>query len=244
MVELDLTFYIIVGGSFLAALCNAAFSAGGAMIVLAATSTVLPAAAIVPIHSTLLIGSTTTRAVLFRRHVDWKIAWPFLVGSVVAVAIGARIYVELPDRVIATAIGIIMLVAIWLPAVSWRPKLRHPWAVVGFIHSLFSTLFAYGALFHAVILHTGLNRRQIVGTMAVCLTGMSVFKITGYAINGFDYTHFVQIILFSIAAAMAGTWVGKLVIDRISETAFRFVFRALVTLTAIRLLFVTLLRQP
>lgn len=201
MLDFDTTFYIIVGGSFLAALCNAAFSAGGAMIVLAVTSTVLPVAAIVPIHSTLLIGSTSSRALFFWRHVDWKIAGPFLVGSVIAVAIGARIYIELPDTVIATAISVVMLVAIWLPEVSWRPKLKHPWAIVGFIHSLLSTLFAYGALLHAIILHTGLNRRQIVGTMAMCLTGMGLLKITGYTLNGFDYTPYLEMIVFSILAA-------------------------------------------
>ena len=240
MLDFDATFYIIVAGSFLAALSNAAFSAGGAMIILAITSTVLPVVSIVPIHSTLLIGSTSTRALFFWRQIDWQIAGPILVGSVVAVAIGSRIYVELPDTIIATAISIVMLVAIWLPDVRWRPKLRHPWAIVGFIHSLLSTLFAYGALLHAIILHTGLKRRQIVGTMAACLTGMSIFKISGYALNGFDYTPYFRIIVFSIAAAFLGTWVGKMVIDRISEALFRAVFRGLVTITAVRLLYVGL----
>lgn len=242
MFDFGIAFYIIVGGSFLAAMCNAAFSAGGAMIILAVTSTVLPVAAIVPIHSTLLIGSTSMRALLFWRYVDWKIAGPFLIGSVIAVAIGSRVYVELPETVIATAISIVMLIAIWLPSVGWRPNVRHPWAIVGFIHSLLSTLFAYGALLHAVILHTGLNRRQIVGTMAACLTGMGIFKISGYALNGFDYTPYMQLIVFSIAAAFLGTWVGKMMIDRISERVFRTVFRALVTVTALRLLYVGLIR--
>lgn len=237
MIDFDTTFYIVVVGSFLAALCNAAFSAGGAMIILAVTSTVLPVSAIVPIHSTLLIGSTSSRAAFFWRNIDWQIAAPFLAGSIVAVAIGARIYVELPETIIATAISVVMLIAIWLPEVSWRPRVKHPWAIVGFIHSLFSTLFAYGALFHAVILHTGLNKRQIVGTMAACLTGMSIFKITGYISNGFDYTPYLQIIVFSVAAALVGTWVGKLVIDRISEALFRTVFRVLVTVTALRLMY-------
>ena len=240
MLEVDATFYIIVAGSFLAALCNAAFSAGGAMIVLAVTSTVLPIAAIVPIHSTLLIGSTSTRALFFWREIDWKIARPFLIGSVVAVAIGSRLYVELPETIIASAISIVMLIAIWLPEISWRPKLKHPWVIVGFIHSLFSTLFAYGALLHAVILHTGLRRQQIIGTMAACLTGMGVFKIAGYALNGFDYAPYFKIIVFSIMAAFLGTWVGKMVVDRISEATFRIVFRALVTVTAIRLMYVGL----
>jgi len=240
MLDFDTTFYFIVAGSFLAAFSNAAFSAGGALIILAITSTVLPVAAIVPIHSTLLIGSTSTRVVLFWNDIDWKMAGPFLIGSVVAVAIGSRIYVELPETLIATAISIVMLVAIWLPEVSWRPKVRHPWVIVGFIHSLFSTLFAYGALLHAIILHTGLKRRQIVGTMAAGLTGMSIFKIFGYALNGFDYTPYFRIIGFSIAAAFLGTLVGRMVIDRISEALFRVVFKALVTVTALRLLYVGL----
>lgn len=240
MPEVDATFYILVGGSFLAALCNAAFSAGGAMIILAVTSTVLPVAAIVPIHSTLLIGSTSTRTLFFWRDIDWKIAGPFLIGSIFAVAIGARVYVELPESIIATAISIVMLVAIWLPQIGWRPKLKHPWAIVGFIHSLLSTLFAYGALLHAIILHTDLRRRQIVGTMAASLTGMSILKISGYTLNGFDYKPYLRVIVFSIAAAFVGTWVGKMVIDRISEAVFRTVFRALVTVTALRLLYVGL----
>lgn len=240
MPEIDVTLLAIVLGSFFAAVSNAAFSSGGAMIVLAVTSTVLPVAAVVPIHSTLLIGSTASRAVVFREHVDWSVAGPFLVGSLVAVAIASRLYFALPEKMIAIAIASVMLVAIWLPAISWRPKLRHPWAIVGFVHSFLSTLFAYGALLHAVILHTKLSRRQIVGTMAVALTGMSVFKITGYTLNGFDYRPYFLTIALAVLAAFAGTWVGKAIIDRISETTFRFVFRALVTLTAIRLLYTSI----
>ena len=232
---------MIVFGSFAAAFTNAAFANGGAMIILAITSTVLPVSAIVPLHSTLLLGSTASRALVFREHIDWRIAGPFLVGSVIAVAIAARVYVELPDKAIAAAIGIVMLVAIWLPSVSWRPKIRQPWMVVGFIHSFFSTLFAYGALLHAVILHTGLKRRQVVGTMAACLTGMGAFKITGYAINGFDYRPYLLTIGLSVLVAFAGTWAGKLVIDRISEAVFRSVFRLLVTITALRLVFVSIM---
>jgi uncharacterized membrane protein YfcA len=229
---------VIVVGSFLAALCNAAFSSGGALIILAITSTVLPVTAIVPIHSTLLIGSTSSRAIVFRQYIDWRIARPFLVGCVIAVTIAARIYVALPDRVVATAIGVVMLVAIWLPGIRWRPAIRHPWAVVGFAHGFISTLFAYGAVMHAVILHAKLSRRQVVGTMAASLTGMGIFKITAYSLNGFDYRPYLVMIMLSVVAAFAGTWVGKMIIDRISERVFRLVFRMLVTVTALRLLYV------
>jgi uncharacterized membrane protein YfcA len=238
----DSTFIAIVVGSFAASVANAMFSAGGALIVLAVTSTVLPIQHIVPIHSTLLIGSTTTRILFFWQFIDWKIVWPFIVGSLIGALIGARIYIELPEAIIATAIAILMLVALWLPGISWRPKLRHPWFVVGFIHTFISTLFAYGALLHSVILHTGLGRRQVVGTMAGALTGMGIFKIAGYAYYGFDYRPYLAMIGAAILMSFAGTAVGKWLGEGLSETRFRLVYRILVTLTALRLMYTGLMQ--
>ncbi len=234
---IDATFAIIVVGSLVAALFNAAFSAGGALIILAVTSTVLPIQAVVPIHSTLLIGSTVSRLLFFRRYVDWPIVRGFLIGSVLGAFLGARIYVELPDVVIAVAIAVVMLVAIWLPRVSWRPQLRHPWLLVGFVHTLLSTLFAYGALLHAVVLQTKLERRQIVATLAGALGGMSVFKISGYAYYGFDYSPYYVMIVAAILVSFAGTAAGKMVVDRLSEERFRLIYRVLITVTALRLLY-------
>lgn len=237
----DPAFAVVVAGCFFAALFSAAFSAGGAMIILAITTVVFPVSAVVPIHSTLLIGSTATRCVLFRRYIDWHLAGPFLVGAAIGALLGARIYVELPDTLIAAAISIVMIISIWLPGIKWRPRFRHPWAIVGFVHSFLSTMFAYGAALQAVILHTKLERKEIVGTMAGALFGMSVFKITGYILVGFDYTPYLQVIVAGLAVSFVGTWIGRLAVERISEKLFRIVYRMLVTATAIRLLYVNLM---
>ena len=234
---IDSTFVILVAGSFVASVFGAAFAAGGALIILAITTTVLPVQAIVPMHSTLLIGSTITRTFMFREHIDWKIAAPFLLGSLVGSLLGARIYIELPEAIIATAISILMIVALWLPGVSWRPQLKHPWVVVGFLHTFISTLFAYGAVLHSVILHTSLGRQQIVATMAGALLGMSIFKIAGYAWFGFDYSPYYAVIASSLAVSLIGTALGKKLGEYLPEEKFRLVFRVLVTVTALRLLY-------
>ena len=75
--ELDWVFYTLVASSFVAAAFNAAFAVGGAVIILATTTAVLPVAAVVPLHSGLLVGSTVGRLLMFWRHVDWGIAKPF-----------------------------------------------------------------------------------------------------------------------------------------------------------------------
>jgi uncharacterized membrane protein YfcA len=221
---------------------NAVFSAGGALIILAITSTVLPIQAIVPIHSTLLIGSTATRVLFFWEHIDWRIAGPFLVGSLFGALIGARVYIELPEALIAAAISVLMLVALWLPKVTWRPRIRHPWIIVGFIHTLISTMFAYGALLHSVILHTDLKRQQVVGTMAGGLTGMGIFKIAGYVFYGFDYSPYLVTIAAAVGVSFLGTAVGKMLGSRLSEDKFRLIYRVLITITALRLLYAGLLQ--
>jgi uncharacterized membrane protein YfcA len=221
---------------------NAVFSAGGALIILAITSTVLPIQAIVPIHSTLLIGSTATRVLFFWEHIDWRIAGPFLVGSLFGALIGARVYIELPEALIAAAISVLMLVALWLPKVTWRPRIRHPWIIVGFIHTLISTMFAYGALLHSVILHTDLKRQQVVGTMAGGLTGMGIFKIAGYVFYGFDYSPYLVTIAAAVGVSFLGTAVGKTLGSRLSEDKFRLIYRVLITITALRLLYAGLLQ--
>ena len=233
----DPVFYVIVLGCFLAAVCNAAFAAGGAQIVLAVTSAVLPVSAIVPVHSTLLAGSTFTRLWLFRSFIDTGVVRSFLIGSVIGAALGARTYLQLPEALLAIVISVLMLVGVWLPKVRWRPRLRHPWVVVGFLHTLISTLFAYGAILQAVILQTRLDRKQIMGTMAGCLSGMALFKISAYVYYGFDYRPYLLVITCGIVVSFAGTWLGKMIIDRISERVFRFTFRALVSVAAIRLLY-------
>ncbi|NNC77058.1 MAG: sulfite exporter TauE/SafE family protein [Woeseiaceae bacterium] len=240
MPEADAIFIALVIGSFVASVCNAAFSVGGALIILATTSAVLPISAVVPIHSTLLIGSTATRVLLFWEHINWNIARPFLLASGFGAYFGAKLYFGLPEQFVAIAIAVLMLVAIWLPGVSWRPKLKHPWLIVGFAHSFLSTAFAYGAILQSIILHTGLKRREIVGTIGGCLTGMAVFKIASYVLNGFNYVPYLATILAAIVVSFFGTWIGRKLVDRISEKAFRLVFRVLITLTAIRLIYANL----
>ncbi len=236
----DTVFWVLVAGSFFASLFNAMFSIGGALIILALTSTVLPVSAIVPMHSTLMVGSTLARIPLFWQHIRWSVVRAFWLGSAIGAVAGARTYVELPESIIGTAIGVLMLIALWLPAFKWQPKSDSPWFGVGLLHTYVSTVFAYGAILHAVALRISDRRHEVIGTMAGCLAGMSVFKIAGYVWVGFDYLPFLHIIGASIAVSFLGSWLGKRMGEWVSEGAFRIIYRLLVTVTALRLIYLAL----
>lgn len=108
---------------------------------------------------------------------------------------------------------------------------------VGVAHSFLGTVFGVGTLLQPTILRTSLTKLQITGTLAACLLCMDVFKLTGYIAHGFDYRDYWPHIICATIAGFAGTVAGKRVTHRVSEYTFRLVFKWLITLVAIRLIY-------
>jgi uncharacterized membrane protein YfcA len=108
---------------------------------------------------------------------------------------------------------------------------------VGVAHSFLGTVFGVGTLLQPTILRTSLTKLQITGTLAACLLIMDVFKLTGYVAHGFDYTEYWPHILCATVAGFVGTVLGKRVTHRVSEQTFRQVFKCVITLVALRLIY-------
>ena len=108
---------------------------------------------------------------------------------------------------------------------------------VGVAHSFLGTVFGVGTLLQPTILRTTLTKLQITGTLAACLLCMDVFKLTGYIAHGFDYRDYWPHIVCATIAGFIGTVAGKRVTRRVSEQTFRLVFKGLITLVALRLVY-------
>ncbi len=108
---------------------------------------------------------------------------------------------------------------------------------VGVAHSFLGTVFGVGTLLQPTILRTPLTKLQITGTLAACLLCMDVFKLTGYIAHGFDYRDYWPHIVCATIAGFIGTVAGKRVTRRVSEQTFRLVFKGLITLVALRLVY-------
>jgi uncharacterized membrane protein YfcA len=234
---MDVTLVVITLGSFVASFVNVAFATGGVYLLLAASTAVLPITAAVPLQSAFAFSSLLARIGYFWSHIRWPIVAAFALGAAIGVALGARVFVSLPEATIAGLLGCLLLVLIWFPTVGRRLPLKHPFFLVGGLHSFLATLFGVGALLQPAMLRTRLLKLQITATLAACLITMDVFKITGYVAVGFDYRDYLPHIALATVAGLLGTWAGKHVTHRISETTFRRVFKWLITVVALRLLY-------
>lgn len=233
----DPIFWLVVLSSFIAAAISGAFAIGGGFLMMGVCAAFLPIAAVVPLHSALMLGTSLGRSFFFWRYVQWGIVVPFILGCLFGAPAGARIYVDLPEAVVALVVGVFMLAAVWFPPVTWRPQLRHPFFVVGIIHSFLSALFSFGGVMQPLMLRLRMDRMQIVATLAVSLLGMNLFKLGSYAAFGFDFRPYGPLIGASLLAGVAGSGLGRRMLERLPEERFRLAFKLIMTLLAVQLLY-------
>jgi uncharacterized membrane protein YfcA len=233
----DPAFWLLVAASFLASAVSGAFAIGGGFLMLAAVVAVLPIAAVVPMHSALMLGTSFGRTFFFWRHVHWPITAAFTAGALIGAPAGTRLYIDLPEVVVGMVVGVFMLAAVWMPPIAWRPRLRHPFFLVGVIHSFLSALFSFGGVMQPLMMRTSLGRLQIIATLSVSLLAMNLFKLGGYFAFGFDFAPYALVTACAFASGIAGAFFGRRLVDRIPEERFRLAFRIIVTALAAQLFY-------
>ena len=204
---------------------------------IAILSSILPITAMVPVHSVMMVGLSLSRTWYFKNDIHWPIVKPFVIGAVIGAFAGTYLYVDLSEVFIAVCIAVLMLLAVWTPEIKLKRDIPHPFFLIGIAHSFLSALFSFGGIFQPVMVRTRLNKMQITATLAGGLMCMNTFKITGYVIFGFDFKPYIWVMFLAILAAFPGAKLGKAMLRRISEAQFRLVFKLIMTVFAIRLLY-------
>lgn len=229
---------LVVLGSFFASFISAAFAVGGGFIMLAIVSSALPITVAVPLHSCMMMGLSLGRSWYFRRAICRRIVGSFLLGALIGVSIGGRVYFDLSEFLLSLVIGLLILGAVWMPQqVNWGARFPMPFFWVGIAHAFLSTLFSFGGLYQPLMLRAALTKWQIVGTLAAGLLCMNVLKIGAYAYYGFDYVPYLGVIAAAILAAVPGAFLGKKLLHHVPEDRFRLIFSLVMSCFALRLLY-------
>ncbi len=196
---------------------------------------------VIPVHATIQLASNGSRALLLLRHVRWRPvlwlalpAWPGLVLGL--------LFLDLPwvsEDVIRFLMGVAILYAAWTP--KWglqNLSERTAFALAGFVGGAFGVVIgAIGPLTAPFFLREDYPRHEVVATKAVCATYFHIVKLVAFVgVREFVVGDHLGLILPMAAATIVGTWIGKQILGKISETAFRRIYRGVLTLLALRIL--------
>lgn len=220
--------------SFGTSFITAAFGIGGGMVLIAILAVLLPPAALIPVHGVVQLGSNTGRALIMRAHVSWPVLGLFAVGTLVGVAIGGMVAVELPPAWVQIGIGLFVL---W--SIAGKPPgfLRHSAWLAGGVSSFLTMFFgATGPFVAAYVKTLGFERMTHVATHSMCMVLQHLLKVIAFGLLGFAFGPYIWLIVGMVAFGFLGTLAGKRVLMKIDESRFKVVLSAILIVLSLRLI--------
>ncbi len=200
----------------------------------------------IPIHGVVQLVSNASRTVAQRQHVHWPLLLSFGAPLVPAAFAGLALARAVPRGASEVAIGMFVLIATWRPA--WlrfgvdrrgrstgdpRRRMLAAGGVVGFFST---TVGATGPLVAPFFLRLGLDRHGLIGTKAACQTLQHLAKIAVFGAVGFAFQDWLVPLAALSATAIAGTWLGTRLLERVSEEDFQALYMGVLTVIALRLI--------
>jgi uncharacterized membrane protein YfcA len=227
--------------AFFTAILSAIVGMAGGMTLLAVMLIFLPPLVAIPLHGAIQLASNFSRTVIQREHARYDLLWRYGLPLLPMGALGLALASRLPERALEAAIGAFVLLATWRPAwlalgtragASENVRFTALGVVAGFLNV---TIGATGPLVAPFFLNLGLPRQAVIGTQAGVQALGHVAKIALYAGFGFAFRQHAALLLGASACAIAGTWVGSRLLDRISERAFTRLYKTVLTALALQL---------
>ncbi|SMF46698.1 Sulfite exporter TauE/SafE [Tistlia consotensis] len=233
-------FVLLAVVSFFTSGMTAAMGLGGGVALLAVMASVLPPAALIPVHGVIQLGSNVGRAVVQRRYVVWTLVLPFVIGSLIGAFVGGQTVVTLPGWLLKSVVGLFVLYATWAPKLKLGDLKPAAFGLGGAI-ATFLTMFvgASGPFVGALLAPKPIDRLQMVGTFAVCMTLQHGLKILAFGLLGFAFAPWIGLIAAMVATGFLGTLAGTRLLHRLPEATFRLAFKWLMTVLAAELLIST-----
>lgn len=210
---------------------------GGGVLLLALMASVLPVSALIPVHGLVQAGSNGSRTFLTWSHIDWSIVRFFSAGALLGAALASVVVVQLPLYIIQFCVAFFILYLLWGPKPGKHEVSRAGRVAAGTLTTLL-TMFvgATGPLVAGFVHRQASDKFTVTATFACCMTFQHLLKMLVFSFVGFAFWQWLPLIGLMILSGFVGTWLGLRVLHRVSGAQFQTLFRAIVTLLALRLL--------
>ena len=227
--------------AFFSAILSAIVGMAGGMTLLAVMLLFLPPLVAIPLHGAIQLAANFSRTVIQREHARYDLLWRYGLPLLPMGALGLLVARQIPERALEAAIGAFVLAATWRPgwlALGARAGAgtNARFTALGFAAGFLNvTIGATGPLVAPFFLNLGLSRQAVIGTQAGVQALGHVVKILLYAGFGFAFREHAGLLVAASACAIAGTWVGSRLLERISEAWFTRLYKGVLTALALQL---------
>ena len=210
---------------------------GGGMMLIAILPSFLPLNALIPVHGLTQMSSNFSRAVFGYKDVQYAVIPKFLLGSVVGIGIFAAIINFISLEYVPLFIGAYILLSLWSAKFNEKIKKFENYYIIGFFQTGLSIVVgATGPLTMTLLLKDYGDKDKVVATGAALMSITHILKVFVFMYFGFVFFDYIGIIVAMIIGAVAGSWAGTKLRDKIDGTKFTMILKVLLSALAIKLI--------
>ena len=211
----------------------------GAMMIPVIAWTLGPKATVPVLTVGMFIGNAA-RVWFSRAEVNVRIAGAYLIGAVPCGVLGAVLYSSIEGAWISRLLGGFLLLAVparrWLKARGMRVRVSYFPLIGGVFGFLSSLVGAVGPILSPFFLGAGLVRGAYVSTDALCTVGSYVTRGVVFQRYHLLTESTVTVGLYIGIIMIGGAWIGRRLLDRLSEEAFLRLIEVLLLIFGLQML--------
>ena len=210
---------------------------GGGMMLIAILPSFLPLNALIPVHGLTQMSSNFSRAVFGYKDVQYAVIPNFLLGSIVGIGIFAAIINFISLEYVPLFIGAYILLSLWSAKFNEKIKKFENYYIIGFFQTGLSIVVgATGPLTMTLLLKDYGDKDKVVATGAALMSITHILKVFVFMYFGFVFFDYIGIIVAMIIGAVAGSWAGTKLRDKIDGKKFTMILKVLLSALAIKLI--------
>jgi uncharacterized membrane protein YfcA len=235
-----MTYVLVLAVGLVAGLVSGIVGTGATIILLPVLVFAFGPQAAIPIMAIVALMSNFAKITSWWREIDWRACAAYALGGIPGAALGARTMLSLPPSVVDVALGCFFLIMIpgrrWLAARSYKigPLILVPAGLaIGFLTGI---VVSTGPITVPLFTAYGLVKGAFIATEAAASLAVYISKAITFRSFGALPTDIVVKGLISGSSVMTGTYLAKLVVERLSLSAFQRLLDGVMLLSGLALL--------
>ena len=238
-----LTWMILIGTALLGSTIGGVAGFGAGILLLPVAAWTLGIRAAVPVLTVTMLLGNLARIWWSRHDLHGGVTLRFIAGAVPATAIGVMILAGASSDWLGRAIGAFLLASVPLRRVLTSGRLHvraaHFPLIGGVVGLLSALVVTTGPVVTPFFLAYGLRRGAFIATEAMCAGAMHVTRGLVFARYRMISGEILIIGLVLGATMFAGAWIGRRMLDRMSDRAFLAVIEVLLVGMGLQMLLVS-----
>tara|TARA_R110002124_G_scaffold87407_1_gene224978 strand:+ start:9195 stop:9923 length:729 start_codon:yes stop_codon:yes gene_type:complete len=178
------------------------------------------------------LSSNVTKIAFFRKGIDKEVILQLGVPAVIFVIIGGFLSKYLDPTLLTYILGIFLIV-LSLVFIIFKKLLVKPTPKNAFTGGVLSGLSAGilgtgGAIRGITLAAFKMSKEKFIATSAVIDLGVDFSRTIVYYLNGYMRKDLLYLIPILIVVSILGTWIGKQILNKMSQEQFRYIVLILI----------------